>query len=182
MGAWAGPFLIAALLLAAAGAAKLVDPTNTVGALRKLGVPASAPLVRVGGAVEAVIAVAAILTGAPVLAALVGVSYLLFAGFVLLALGRGLPIGSCGCFGKVDTPPTPLHVVVDLAAVVAAAGVAAGDGTGLRAVLADQPLAGVPFLLLVIVGTYAAFTALTVVPQLRTIRAEAGSRRTEDPR
>ena len=109
-------------------------------------------------------------------------SYLLFAAFVLVALGRGLPIGSCGCFGKVDTPPTPLHVVVDLGAVVAALGVALGDGTGLRTVLADQPLAGVPFLVLVLVGTYAAYNALTVVPQLRTLRADHGPSRPEGTR
>jgi hypothetical protein len=36
----------------------------------------------------------------------------------------------------------------------------------------------VPFLLLVAVGAYAAFTALTVVPQLRLLRAE----RVEDAR
>ena len=178
MGAWAGPFLIAALLLAAAGAAKVMDPTTTVGALRKLGLPTPAAAVRVGGAVEVVLAVGAVLTGAPVLAALVAVSYLLFTAFVLVALGRGLPIGSCGCFGKVDTPPSVLHVVVDLAAVAAAIGVALGDGTGIADVLADQPLAGVPFLLLVAVGGYAAFTALTVVPQLRLLRAD----RVEDTR
>jgi len=172
MGAWAGPFLIAALLLAAAGAAKVIDPTTTVGALRKLGLPAPAAAVRVGGAVEVALAVGAVLTGAPVLAALVAVSYLLFTAFVLVALGRGLPIGSCGCFGKVDTPPSVLHVVVNLAAVTAAIGVALGDGTGIADVLADQPLAGVPFLLLVAVGGYAAFTALTVVPQLRLLRAD----------
>jgi len=172
MGAWAGPFLIAALLLAVAGAAKVIDPTTTVGALRKLGLPASATAVRVGGAVEVVLAVGAVLTGAPVLAGLVAVSYLLFTAFVLVALGRGLPIGSCGCFGKVDTPPSVLHVVVNLAAVAAAIGVALGDGTGIADVLADQPLAGVPFLLLVAVGGYAAFTALTVVPQLRLLRAD----------
>ena len=172
MGAWAGPFLIAALLLAAAGAAKVIDPTTTVGALRKLGLPAPPTAVRVGGAVEVALAVGAVLTGAPVLAALVAVSYLLFTAFVLVALGRGLPIGSCGCFGKVDTPPSVLHVVVNLAAVTAAIGVALGDGTGIADVLADQPLAGVPFLLLVAVGGYAAFTALTVVPQLRLLRAD----------
>jgi hypothetical protein len=170
MGAWAGPFLIAALLLAAAGVAKVVDPTNTVGALRKLGAPVPAPLVRGGGAFEVALAVAAAITGAPVLAVLVAVSYLLFTAFVLVALGRGLPIGSCGCFGKVDTPPSPIHVVVNLGAVVAALGVATGDGTGIGHAVAAQPLAGVPFLLLVAVGGYAAFTALTVVPQLRLLR------------
>ena len=175
MGAWAGPFLIAALLLAAAGAAKVVDPANAVGALRAFGLPMPPGGVRVVGAVEAVLAVAAALSGAAVLAAAVAGSYLLFTAFVLVALARDLPIGSCGCFGKVDTPPSVLHVVVNLGAVVAAVGVAvAGDGTGLGPTLSTQPLAGVPLLLLVGVGTYAAFTALTVVPQLRAVRAERG--------
>jgi hypothetical protein len=172
MGVWAGPFLIAALLLAAAGTAKVVDPTNTVGALRSSGVRVPPTVVRIGGALEALLAVAAALTGAPMLALAVAASYLVFTGFVITALVRGLPIGSCGCFGKVDTPPSALHVVVNLGAVLAAVGVAAGDGTGLGETLAAQPLAGVPLVLLVAVGTYAAFTALTVVPQLRLLRTE----------
>jgi hypothetical protein len=172
MGVWAGPFLIAALLLAAAGLAKVIDPTTTVGALRGLGWRVPAGAVRAGGAAEAVLAVVAVLTGAPAAAIAVAASYLLFTGFVVVARARRLPIGSCGCFGKVDTPPSAVHVVVNLGAAVAAVGVALGDGTGVVDVLADQPLAGVPMLLLVAVGTYAAFTALTVVPQLRLLRAE----------
>jgi hypothetical protein len=172
MGVWAGPFLIAASLLAAAGAAKVVDPTDTVGALRGSGIRVAPTVVRVGGALEAALAVVAVLTGAPVPALAVAASYLLFTGFVILTLARGLPIGSCGCFGKVDTPPSALHVVVNLGAVLAAIGVADGHGAGLGDTLADQPLGGVPLLLLVVVGTYAAFTALTVVPQLRLLRAQ----------
>jgi hypothetical protein len=176
MGVWAGPFLIAALLLAAAGAAKVVDPTTTVGALRGSGLGIPAVAVRIGGGLEAALAIAAAVTGAPILALAVAASYLLFTAFVISALVRGLPIGSCGCFGRVDTPPSALHVVVDLGAVVAAIGVAAGDGTGLGPTLTAQPLAGVPLLLLVGVGTYAAFTALTIVPQLRLLRAERTDR------
>ena len=172
MGAWAGPFLIAALLLAAAGVAKVVDPTTTVGALRAFGAPVPPAGVRTMGAVEAALAVTAALTGAAVLALAVAGSYLVFTAFVLVARARDLPIGSCGCFGRIDTPPSVLHVVVNLGAVAAGLGVAvAGDGTGLGRVLASQPLAGVPLLLLVGVGTYAAFTALTVVPQLHALRA-----------
>jgi hypothetical protein len=177
MGVWAGPFVIAALLLAAAGVAKVVDPANAVGALRAFGVPVAPTVVRVVGAVEAVLAVSAVVTGAVVLAVAVGASYLLFTGFVVSALVRDLPIGSCGCFGEVDTPPSVLHVVVNLGAVAAALGVAvAGDGTGIGHVLAAQPLAGIPMVLLIVVGTYAAFTALTVVPQLAAARVERGHR------
>jgi len=172
MGAWAGPFLIAALLLAGAGAAKAADPSATVGALRGFGLAVPPSAVRVGGGVEVALAVVAAASGNMIAAYAVAVSYLAFTAFVLAARARHLPIGSCGCFGKIDTPPSALHVVVDVGAAAAAVGVATGDGSGLGTVLAAQPLAAVPFVLLVLVGAYAAFTALTVVPQLQTLRAE----------
>ncbi len=171
MSAWSGPFLVACVLLGAAGLAKAIDPVTTVGALRGAGLRVPGGAVRVGGALEAVVAVAAALTGAPVLAAAVALSYLAFTGFVLVALTRRLPIGSCGCFGRVDTPPSPLHVVLDLGAVVAAIGaMTAGGAAGLVDGYGDLPLAGLPFLLLVGVGAYAAFAAMTVVPQLTALR------------
>jgi hypothetical protein len=169
MGAWAGPFLVAALLLTVAGALKAVDPATTAGALRRAGWPGSPLGVRIGGAVEVVIGVSAIVTGAPLPAALVALSYLLFTGFVVYALVRHLPVGSCGCFGKVDTPPSVVHVVVNLGAVVTATAVALGPGGGVGEVLADQELLGLPFLLLVGTATYSAFLALTVLPQLHSL-------------
>ena len=172
MGAWSGPFLIAAVLLAAAGIAKAIDPTMTVGALRKFGFPVSSGAVRSLGLIEALLAAAAAVTGAPALAIGVGGSYLLFSAFVVIARARRLPIGSCGCFGRVDTPPSWLHVAVNLGAAASALAVAARDGGGLAATLDHQPLAGLPFVALIGVGSYAAFTALTVVPQLGVVSAE----------
>ncbi|MEO6467572.1 MAG: MauE/DoxX family redox-associated membrane protein [Acidimicrobiia bacterium] len=177
MGVWSGPFLIAAALLAAAGVAKTIDPTMTVGALRRFGIPVSSIAVRSLGAIEAVLALAAAITGARALALAVAISYLLFSAFVVMARVRRLPIGSCGCFGRVDTPPSWIHVAVNLAAASIALGVAARDGGGLASTLDSQPLAGVPFLVLVAIGTYAAFTALTVVPQLEAISAHRRTRR-----
>lgn len=171
MSAWSGPFLIACVLLGAAGVAKAIDPLTTAGALRGVGLKVPGVIVRVAGAIEAVVAVAAALTGAPVLAAVVGLSYLAFTGFVVVALARKVPIGSCGCFGRIDTPPSPLHVVLDLGAVVAAGGaMTAGGAAGLVDGFGDLPLAGLPFLLLVGVGAYAAFAAMTVVPRLVVLR------------
>jgi hypothetical protein len=171
MGAWAGPFLVAALLLTVAGALKALDPVTTTGALRGAGLPVPAPVVRVGGVVEVVVGGAAIASGSAVAASLVAVSFLVFTGFVVLALVRHLPIGSCGCFGKVDTPPSPIHVVVNLGAVVTAIAVALGPGGGIGSVLADQDLLGIPFLLLVGTATYLVFLALTALPQLRALSA-----------
>lgn len=166
MGTWSGPFLIAALLLAAAGIAKTIDPTMTVGALRGVGLAIPPSAVRAVGAFEAGLAVAAAATGAPVLVFGVAGSYLVFTLFVGVALARHLPIGTCGCFGKIDTPPSWIHVGVNLGAATSAIAVAIADGGGIVGVVRAQPLAGVPFLLLVVVGAYAAFTALTVVPKL----------------
>ena len=170
MGAWSGPFLIATLLLAAAGVSKLVDPTMTVGALRAAGIGIPGGVVRGVGGAEALLAIAAAVTGAPVLAAAVGGSYLVFTAFVIVALTRHLPIGTCGCFGRIDTPPSALHVIVNLSAAVSAFAITARDGGDLASVVRDQPLAGVPLFLLVLAGAYAAFAVLTVVPQLATQR------------
>ncbi|MGZ4795811.1 MAG: hypothetical protein ACXV8T_07950, partial [Acidimicrobiia bacterium] len=97
-------------------------------------------------------------------------SYAAFTGFVVIARVRRLPIGTCGCFGKVDTPPSALHVAVNVGAAVAASAIAIGHGAGLGPFLSAQPWSGVPFLGLVAVGVYATFSLLTVVPQLELLR------------
>jgi len=176
----AGPFAIAAVLLAIGGAAKAVRPRDTALALTAAGIrfPRALPgrvVVRIGGAVEAVIGVAALLVGGPVLCALVAVSYLAFAAFVALALRTGAPISSCGCFGKVDTPPSLVHVVLDVAfAGVATAAAIVGD-VALPDVLGDQPLAGVPFLLLLAIGCSLVFLAFTALPKTMAVVREVAA-------
>jgi hypothetical protein len=160
----AGPFYAICVLLALAGGFKAVRPAATVGALRAVGLPASALLVRVMGAVEVVIGLGALITGWPPLSAVVAAAYAGFAGFVAAALRRGTPIQSCGCFGSADLPPTRIHLVVDIAAagVAAAAAVTRVDGIG--QVLADQPWAGIPFLALVAITTWFLYLILTALP------------------
>ena len=117
----------AALLLLAAGAAKLVDPTRTVGALVARGRTVTPAQVRLGAAAETVLAAATLVVGGRALSGLVAVSYLAFAVFVLGALRLGTPVGSCGCFGSADTPPRAIHVVVDVVlALFAGAGAVVG--------------------------------------------------------
>jgi hypothetical protein len=176
----AGPFAIAAMLLALGGAAKAVRPRDTAQALAAVGIrlPRVAParlVVRVGGAVEAVVGVAALLVGGPVLCALVAVSYVVFAGFVFVALRTGAPISSCGCFGKVDTPPSIVHVVLDLAFAGVAAGAAFTGGVALPDVLRDQPLLGVPFLMLLAIGCSLVFLAFTALPKTMAAVREVGA-------
>ncbi|MEQ1786841.1 MAG: MauE/DoxX family redox-associated membrane protein [Acidimicrobiales bacterium] len=107
------PALVLASLLALAGAQKLLDPTMTVGALRALRVPASPVAVRAGSAVELGLGVGAVVVGGPVLWSLVALSYVAFGVFVIAALRNGTKIGSCGCFGREETPPHWSHVALN---------------------------------------------------------------------
>lgn len=142
MPALTGPALAIAGLLALAGAQKVLDPAMTVGALRALRLPASPLAVRVGAATELALGVVAIGFGGTVTWALVAVSYLAFAAFVVAALRRGTMIGSCGCFGREDTPPHWSHVALNGAlAGVALLLASRGDGAPLDAVL-DDPAPG----------------------------------------
>ena len=161
----AGPFLIASTLLVLGGVLKALRPVDTANALRGVGVPFGPGLVRLGGVAEAALGIWAITTGDRWSAILVAVSYVAFTGFVVVALVRHVPIASCGCFGKADAPPSLVHVGVNLVACLAALAVAVDPGVGLREVLADQPLAGLPFLLLVATGVFLTFIALTLLPR-----------------
>ncbi len=108
-------------------------------------------------------------------AALVAASYLAFAGFVLVALRTRAPISSCGCFGKVDTPPSVVHVVIDLAAAAVAIGAAIVGDVALPDVLGDQPLLGLPFLLLVVIGSSLVFLAFTSLPKTMAVVREVAA-------
>jgi hypothetical protein len=136
------PALVAAALLALAGAQKLLDPTMTVGALRALRLPASPPIVRIGSAAELVLGVAAAVVGGSALWWGVAASYALFAVFVVAALRSGTMIGTCGCFGREETPPHPSHVLLNLALTAVAVGAALTAAAPLEA-LVDHPGAGV---------------------------------------
>jgi hypothetical protein len=105
--------MAAALLLALAGAQKLLDPTLTIGALSALRLPSGAVLVRVGAFVELVVGIVAIVVGGA-LWWLVAASYLAFTAFVALAIRRRVPIGTCGCFGRAETLPSWSHVRLNL--------------------------------------------------------------------
>ncbi len=137
MGVLAGPFLAASLLLLLAGLSKIMDPTPLVRAGRSVGLPLPAAAVRVLAAVEAGLGVTAVLTGSRVAAALVALSYLGFTGFVVLARRRGGVLASCGCFGKVDTPPTRTHIAVTAVLATVAVAVAVRPVGTLQA---DLPL------------------------------------------
>jgi hypothetical protein len=167
---WIAPFEVAAALLVAGGILKAARPADTARAVTAFGLPVPPALVRVAGGAEAAIAAVAFFTGHPLAVALVAASYVIFAGFVWSARRRRLPISSCGCFGRVDTPPSAVHLALNAAAALAAAVALAEGADGFGDVLRNQPLHGVPYTLLLVLGSWLSFLALTSLPRLLTLR------------
>jgi hypothetical protein len=173
MPALTGPALTAALLLTFAGAAKAVYPAMTVGALRALGLPATRTSVRVGAMGELVLGLLAVAGGWEWVWWLVAASYLAFATFAVAALRAGTMVGSCGCFGREDTPPHPVHVVVDIAlAATAAAAAVRGVGAPLDAI-ADAPAKGLVVVGLSVLAVLVLYVVLVDLP--RALRHTRGS-------
>lgn len=175
MHALSAPVMAAAGLLALAGVLKLRRPGGTAQALRTQGLPSGPALVRALGAAEVAVAALALL-GVTAGTALLALAYTGFTAFVALALVRGRPLSSCGCFAEPDLPPTAAHVAVTaVLAIASAVAAAAGARSGLPA-LTDAPLptalgvAGAATL----VG-WLSYLVLAQLPRLQAaVRAAAG--------
>ena len=139
-------------------------PAPTAGALRAMRLPAALPLVRGLGLGEVVLGVSAGITFAPPLLVLLGAAYLAFATFVTAALGANTPLQSCGCFGQDDTPPSAVHVGLNLAAAGTAFAAAISGTPSLDVTLADQPWGAIPFVMLVGICVYLCVLIATVLP------------------
>ncbi|HET6663110.1 MAG TPA: MauE/DoxX family redox-associated membrane protein [Acidimicrobiales bacterium] len=176
MPALTGPALTAALLLVFAGAMKAVDPVMTAGALRALGLPSSKAQVRVGAGAELVLGLLAVTAGWVAVWWLVAASYVAFAAFVVAALRAGTMVGTCGCFGRKDTPPRPIHVAIDVAlAATAAAAAVRNVGAPLDAI-ADAPGEGSVVAGLSVLAVALLYAILVDVPGAR-LRPGHGTRR-----
>jgi hypothetical protein len=170
----AGPFHVIVGLLLVAGVAKFVRPGATADVATAAGIPSSTWVVRIFALIEVAGAVTALLLGgwAPALA--VGVLYLVFAGFVLVLKVRGIETAGCGCFGQEsEDPPGGLHIAVDVIAALIAAVAMVSPVPGIAAVLAEQPLAGVPYVGFVALGIWLLVVLLTDLPRLAHLTMEA---------
>ncbi len=161
----AGPYYAAALLVAAAGTAKLARPRPAVDALRAAGLPARPVLVRALGLGELAVAALAVAAGAAGAAALAA-AYL---GFALYARHAGDRAASCGCFGAAGAPLGALHVTVNLALAGVAAAVAVVPLPDPGDVLGAQPGIALPFTLLVATTAYLLYLTMTRYAELRTL-------------
>ena len=173
MGIWAGPYVAAAALLVVSGILKVRRPTPTARALTSAGVPVLAPLARVFGVAEVVVGAGALALDSRAFPALVAASYLAFAGFVALTLVRAEQVADCGCFGAAESPPTVVHLVLNLFAAGISAAVALGSGGSLVRAVDDQPLLGLPFLVLAGLCAGLTYAAMTLLP--RTLGLAAGT-------
>lgn len=173
-----GPLLVAAVLLAVAGVAKLRRPAPTGLALARTGLPGSDPLVRLLGLVEVASALAAAAVGG-VAAVPVVVLYLGFAAFTAVQVRRAAATGEaadCGCFGDADAPVGGTHVGVNLALAAAAVAAAAVGADGVIGAVGGD--AG-PTVAVVALALVAAAGVRALLTDLAAVRALVGSPATD---
>lgn len=174
----AGPFLAASALLVLAGAPKVLDPQPLLRALRSVGVAGptvrgrllSGGVVRVLAVVESSAGVAGLLAPSRVTAVLVVAAYVVFSGFLVLALRRGGVVTSCGCFGKADTPATRTHLALTVLLALAALAVLLAPPAGPVWTSATSTATTLVLLGQAALLTYLAYVVMAVLP-LVTSRA-----------
>lgn len=118
------PAAVFSLLLVVTGLAKLRRPEETGRALAAFGLPSQRLTGSVVGFVETTLGTAALLIGGATLFMAQGLLYLGFVIWVMAALRHDVPLASCGCLGRPDTPPYWGHVVLDLLAMGVSIGAA----------------------------------------------------------
>lgn len=155
-----------ALLLAAAGVAKVTSPAATGAALQTAKLPADHRLVRLLGVYELALAAVVLLVGGTVPAALLAVTYVAFAAFAFRQSRRG---EGCGCFGEAATPTGNIHVLVNVAAASCAAATALGPARSLLTAV-EQPLHALVATVLLVTATGVVRLLLTAVPDLAAAR------------
>jgi hypothetical protein len=151
----------AALLVLVAGLAKVVRPDPTSDLLATLGLPSGSAVSATIGVGESALGIAALVVGGPATAALVGALYVAFVIVVVRAMRAGA--SSCGCFGRVDAPPSWIHVAgntgfasISFVAIVGDSPIDVMDG---------QRAGGAAFVAMVGVVAGLAFGAFTARPK-----------------
>lgn len=163
----------AAVLLLVAGVAKLARPADGFAGL--VGFRARPVLVRILGGGEIVAGAGALWLGGPVAASAVGLLYAAFALAVLRALLTGAE--SCGCFGRLDAPPSRVHVGGNLVLAGVSFVAAGADNAPVQAIvqsISDRPAVGVALAAEIVVMAGLGLVAFTALPEAlgaRTARA-----------
>ncbi len=156
------PFAVAAVVLCAAGLAKLRAPNGAVRALVVTGLPAHAGLVRALAIGELAIGGWALVRPSPWLAGAVAG---LYASFCVLSLGLVRRRAGCGCFGEGDAPASVLQSLLSGALCLVAVAAAIAPARGIGWVL--EAGAGQAGAVIVGIGgaAYATVIAYTLLPR-----------------
>lgn len=146
---------IFSLLLILTGVAKLRRPNDTARALRSMNTPMPRVTTIVIAVAEVIVGTGALVFGSSLLFVVQAFLYAGFLAWVVSALVKGVPIASCGCLGREDTPPYWGHVILN--------GIAVAASTA-AAISGQIPVASFPelaaFLLIMSVGTALAWRIL----------------------
>ena len=154
---------IFSVLLIVTGAAKIARPHDVTKALVDLGLPRVPAAGLVIGLVEVAVGVGALMSDEALLAQ--GILYAAFAVWVSVALRAKVPIASCGCLGRDDTPPTAAHIVLNVLAAALSFGAVSADGLQF-----DSFLQGIAQLVVVGVGAFLSYIVLNQAAQLVGVR------------
>ena len=152
-------YLIAAVLLGAAGAAKAVTPEPASTALARLQLYHRRWAVRLLGLVELAVAASAFILGGIVPATALAALYAAFA-VVAASLVRSGSAVPCGCFGRVEMPTTSRHVAVNILAAVVGVAAASWPVEAIDQLFDAQKWLLGPFSVVVVVGAYGLFVWL----------------------
>lgn len=151
------------LVLIVTGLAKLVRPHDVEKALSQLGLPRIGGIGYLIGGAEVVVGTAALFFPAVLIAQ--AVLYACFALWVVWALRSNVPLASCGCLGRDDTPPTVAHVVLDVIAFLVSSLAAFGAPLDL-----SGGFGAVATGLAVMVGVFLSYVILTDAAMLAGVR------------
>jgi hypothetical protein len=157
---------ISLVLLGASGIVKIFDPAPTSGALEVARLPSSDAISRLIGVVELGAAILGLTRGGVAVVA-AAVLYAVFTLFTLAAVRRRIPLQSCGCFGRDDTPPTAIHVSYNAVATIALTWLAISDATPVPR--DSTPLELVLFLSFAALGAIASYLLLARLPSVLKI-------------
>ena len=165
----------AALLLAAAGLAKIRQRAPIRSALAAAGIPGAQRLgpkaaTRISGTAELAIGLVALLVGGRVAAALIAAAFLALAG--LSARMVSIESGQdCGCFSK-PAPVSHWHTAVNLGCALAGLVALAQPAGSLIGEFGQRPVVATALLLAAAVLAYLGYLVMTALPELTAATAE----------
>lgn len=117
--------------------------------------------------------VAGLMRPGPIVAAAVGFLYLAFAVFLVRLMSTRRAAG-CGCLGRRETPPSRLHVGLNLVAAGAAVAVAFAPPPAIVDLARATPWNGLPFVAGLLTAGYALYLLVAFLPTVFFSWSRAG--------